>query len=235
MRQQIQYGTGIREKVFPAGKAHVVFHGSSAGVDLQRFAIEKKETWRSEVHTELGYTSEQCIFGFAGRITGDKGINELLTAFAQLSDEDCRLLLVGSVEKDGLEPALLDQAESDPRITFHSFVSDVERYFAAMDVLVLPSHREGFGNIIIEAQSMGVPVIVTDIPGPVDAMEPDTTGLVVPVGNGAALAEAMRELFADARRREQMGAAGRKLVEERFDKNKVMQHFLQDRKEILAD
>ena len=226
---------GIREKVFPEAKTHVIFHGSSAGVDLQRFAIEKKDAWRSEVRTEFVYTSEQCVFGFAGRITGDKGINELLTAFGQLPDENCRLLLVGTVEQDGLEPGLLEQAESDPRITFHPFVNDVERYFAAMDVLVLPSHREGFGNIIIEAQAMGVPVIVTDIPGPVDAMEPENTGLLVPVGDEDALAEAMHRMYADVALRERMGIQGSILVEERFDKNKVMQHFLQDRKRILSD
>lgn len=226
---------GVSEKIFPAEKAHVIFYGSSAGIDLARFDIQKKKAWREEVRNTFGYTENMCVFGFAGRITGDKGINELLEAFSMLSPANNRLLLIGDIERDGLKPALIDGAEKNPNICIHPFVDDIERYFCAMDVLVLPSYREGFGNIVIEAQAMGIPVIITDIPGPVDAMERERTGLVVPKGNTPALAAAMKQLSEDADMRWRYGLQGRKLVEERFDSNILLEHFLQERKSLLQD
>lgn len=226
---------GLSHRVFPAGKAKVVHHGSSAGVDLKRFDIEKKDRWRGELRRELGFSDGQCVFGFAGRITGDKGINELLRAFATLSRDDNRLLLVGAVERDGLDPRLLSAAEADGNIVFHPFVDDLQRYMAAMDVLVLPSYREGFGNIVIEAQAMGVSVIVSDIPGPTDAMEPGISGLAVPAGDAAGLAEAMQTLSADQALRRRFGVQGRKLVEERFDREVLMEHFLRERRTLLGE
>ena len=225
---------GIQDKVFPAQKAHIVFHGSSAGIDLGRFRIGNKPSWRKSVREELGYDENQCVFGYAGRITRDKGINELLAAFKLLSSSQNRLLLIGSIEnRDTLDEKLLRDAENDPHVLFHEYVDDIERYYAAMDVLVLPSYREGFGNIIIEAQAMGVPVIVTDIPGPIDAMKPMETGLSVPVADIDALSTAMNTLAKDSALRSELGRHGRKLVEEQFDQKILLDHFLQERKLLL--
>ena len=174
------------------------------------------------------------MFGFAGRITGDKGINELLAAFEQLDNPNARLFFVGRTEDEAsLDAEKLNRARSNKKIVFHNYVNDIERYFAMMDVLVLPSYREGFGNIVIEAQAMGVPVIVTDIPGPTDAMERDTTGLVVPVKDAAALKEAMEYMASHPDRREELGRNGRLFVQERFDQKKMCDMILQDRKRLL--
>ena len=225
---------GIDEGVFKAEKARVLFYGSSAGVDLSRFDIANKSRWRQELRRRFGYGDHHCVFGFAGRITGDKGINELLRAFSRMRDENARLLLVGTVEEEEtLDAQLLAWARSSDRVTFHPFVMDIERYYAAMDVLVLPSYREGFGNIIIEAQAMGVPVIVSDIPGPVDAMEPGTTGLTVPVRNEDALGAAMETLCTCREDREEMGQKGRAFVEKCFDQKKLVEHILLNRMALL--
>lgn len=226
---------GINEKLFPANKAKVIFHGSSAGVDLSRFDIKKKADWRTEVRRTLGYTEQHCVFGFVGRITGDKGINELLQAFVSLSSGENKLLLVGEIEKDGLNTDLLSKAETNPDIAIHSFVNDIERYFAGMDVLVLPSYREGFGNVIIEAQAMGVPVIVTDIIGPVDAMIQEETGIVVHCGDIRQLSNAMQRLSIHPELRARFGEQGVRLVKECFDTKELMEHFLQDLKKLLND
>lgn len=226
---------GIQDRIFPSRKAHVVFHGSSAGIDLARFDISKKADWRESTRKHFGFREDQCVFGFAGRITGDKGINELVHAFEKLSFEKNKLLLIGSIESDGLEASTLTKIEENPNITIHLFVTDIERYYAAMDVLVLPSYREGFGNIVIEAQAMGVPVIVTDIPGPIDAMDPGNTGLVVPKADTAALADAMLWLSSHHITRATYGNRGRKLVEDQFDSEKLCAHFLQERKALLCD
>ncbi|MBQ7345844.1 MAG: glycosyltransferase family 4 protein [Oscillospiraceae bacterium] len=225
---------GVAEGVFPRKKVSVLFHGSSAGVDLSRFDIAKKALWRAGSRARYGYEDENVVFGFAGRITGDKGINELLSAFDQLDVPDARLFIVGDIEDAAsLDQAKMDQAKSDDKIIFHDHVTDIERYFAMMDVLVLPSYREGFGNIVIEAQAMGVPVIVSDIPGPTDAMLPGVTGLTVPVKDIPALKKAMEKMASDRSGREGMGKRGRLFVEERFDQRKLCAAILHDRKNLL--
>ncbi|MBQ8741132.1 MAG: glycosyltransferase family 4 protein [Clostridia bacterium] len=186
---------GIKEGLFPREKATVVWNGSTGGVDLLRFDFSKRERWRNEIRNTLGYKEDDFIYGFVGRITKDKGINELLTAFLNLKD-DSKLLLVGDIEKENrLDNALLKTAHKNNNILFHGFVSDIERYFAAIDVLVLPSYREGFGNVVIEAGAVGTPSIVSNIPGPIDAIEVGKTALAVEVGDVKALEDAMIEIY----------------------------------------
>lgn len=225
---------GIDEKVFTADQVRVIHYGSSAGIDLARFDISKRGTWRRELRQEYGFGEEDCVFGFAGRITRDKGINELLQAFESMHFPHKKLVLIGSFEQEAsLNQALLSSARQNPDVRFIASVRDIERYYPMMDVLVLPSYREGFGNIVIEAQAMGTPVIVSNIPGPIDAMAADITGLVVPVYDSSALCSAMDRLADNSQLRNEFGANGRKLVEERFDQNVLFQHFMNDRSSLL--
>ena len=222
---------GIAEGLFPAHKASVLHYGSSAGVDMQRFDHSRRELWRTQVRQDLNIPEDACVFGFAGRITKDKGINELISAFSTLEDQTIRLLLVGNPEN---ADTLLAKAAQDCRVIYHEAVPDIERYFAAMDVLVLPSYREGFGNIVIEAEAMGLPVIVSDMPGPTDAMEEGETGLTVPVKDIGVLKIALQTLL-DLKKREQMGTAGKAFVCERFDQQVLLNKILESRKSLLEE
>lgn len=227
---------GAAQKIFKKEKASVLFHGSTSGVDMQRFDIEQKPLWRRQLRQKFGYGEEECVFGFAGRITGDKGINELLEAFRQMDPKAARLVLVGQEEESrSLGPELLQWAKESPCVAFHGFVDDIEKYFAMMDVLVLPSYREGFGNIVIEAQAMGIPVIISNIPGPTDAMCPHRTGLVVPVRDVAALKQAMESLLTDRNKREAMGLEGYRFVQQCFDQKKLCRAILEDRQKLLQE
>lgn len=227
---------GIAEGVISEEKASVLLYGSTSGVDLERFDIDKKQQWRQELRDRFQYTPQDCVFGFMGRITKDKGINELITAFSKLEHPDAKLFLAGKREDEaGLEADALAWAENSSAVTFHGYVDDIQRYFAMIDVLVLPSYREGFGNIVIEAQAMGVPVIVSDIPGPTDAMQPGQTGLTVPVRNVAALQAAMGKMLNDSALRCTMGNRGRLFVEERFDQKKLCAAILQDRSRLMEE
>ena len=184
----------IEEGLFAPSKGCVVWNGSSGGVELDRFDGRKRAQYRREVREKLGIPEDETVFGFIGRITRDKGINELLRAFEKLERGD--LLLVGRIEdEESLESALLDAARSDPRVIFTGQVpeEEVAHYVCAMDVLLLPSYREGFGNVIIEAAAMGTGAIVSDIPGPTDAIEEGVTGVKVPSGDAEALEERMRD------------------------------------------
>ncbi len=103
-----------------------------------------------------------------------------------------------------------------------------------MDIFVFPSYREGFGMVVIEAEAMEIPVVVSDIPGPTDAVVPNLTGLVVPKGSSDAIVEAVTLLAEDPCRRERMGAAGRAFVRERFDRQTLMRRYLEDKEALLS-
>lgn len=223
---------GIQEGLFPREKATVVWNGSSGGVDLKKFDYTKRQQWRREVRRELGYREDAFVYGFVGRITRDKGINELLNAYFQL-DTDAKLLLVGPMEDThALDAGLMEKAQNHAGVQFHNTVSDIERYFSAMDVLVLPSYREGFGNVVIEAGAMGTPAIVSDIPGPTDTVDRDKTALVVPAKDAGTLAEAMkriRELDFIA-----MGQCAAQFAKDRFDSDVLCEKILERKRMLLV-
>lgn len=227
---------GVSDGVFPNNQVQVIHYGSSAGINLSRFDISQKSVWREDLRKHYSIAEEDCVFGFAGRITRDKGINELMTAFETIPYINKKLVLIGTIEQEEtLDPQLLHKARNNPHVIFIPSVSDIERYYAMMDVLVLPSYREGFGNVVIEAQALGVPVIVSDIPGPIDAMEAGVTGLVVSVGDVIALRMAMEMLLKDPAQRQKMGDAGYRLVSEKFEQNTLFAYILEDRRRLLGE
>lgn len=224
---------GIKEGLFPREKVTVVWNGSTGGVDLSRFDYSKRGQWRKEIRAELGYAENDFVYGFVGRITRDKGINELLEAYFSLN-ADAKLFLIGRMEDaQTLNAELLDKARKHPNIQFHDAAADIERYYAAIDVLLLPSYREGFGNVVIEAGAVGTPAIVSDIPGPTDTIDRDKTALVVPVKNASALAEAMKQI-----RGMDCAAMGRNAAEfakEKFDSNVLCQKILERKRVLLGE
>lgn len=223
---------GRKEKILTGLDATVVWHGSSGGVDLNRFDYQKRKIWRKALRTELGYSDDEFVFGFVGRITKDKGIQELLEAFFGVFDS--KLLLVGNLEDDGsLDPAFWAKAVKGDSVLVHPFVPDVERYFAAIDVLVLPSYREGFGNVVIEAAAMGVPAIVSNIPGPIDAVIPDKTALIVPVQNAEQLRNAMMQIRYSGCC-EEMGRAAVEYAKSHFNSCVLNQKILERKRQLLS-
>ncbi len=227
---QSNLALGVKEKLFPRDKVTVVWNGSTGGVNLAKFDFSQREKWRSEVRRELGYSDSDFIFGFVGRITRDKGINEILAAYRPLQ-KSAKLLFVGSAEGlDTLDQALLTEARANKNIQFHDSVRDIERYFAAIDVLLLPSYREGFGNVIIEAAACGTPAIISDIPGPIDAIEVGKTALVVPARDADALAVAMSSMCENEGFSPAVCAT---FVRERFDGDRLCERIYARKCELL--
>jgi glycosyltransferase involved in cell wall biosynthesis len=167
------------------------------------------------------------VVGFVGRITRDKGIDVLAEALRLLQRETVglRSLVVGPGE--GVEArALFDELRAaTPYLTAPGAVSDPRPYYAAMDVLVLPSAREGFPNVVIEAASMGLPAVVSDATGCIDSVD-GSSGLTFPAGDAVALAEAIRQLVTDPVTRAVMGAAARSRAVSDFDPDRVIDHQL---------
>lgn len=223
---------GIQEGLFPKDKVSVIWNGSTGGVDLKRFDYKKRNQWRSEVRDELDYSKEDFIYGFVGRITKDKGINELLEAYLSLDTVD-KLLLVGPMEGlNTLDQQLLTKANSNPNIRIHDAVTDIERYYAAIDVLILPSYREGFGNVVIEAGAVGTPAIVSNIPGPIDTIEDGKTALSFEVKNVADLAKKMKTIRKNDYTK--MGLVAAQYAKDKFDSKTLCKKIL-ERKLLLLE
>lgn len=199
--------------------------GSSNGVDGERFqaAAADRESLRT-LRAELGLPSEAPVIGFVGRFTRDKGIAELAEAFDRISRElpEARLLLLGDFEHgDPVPRELADRLRRDPRVVLPGFVQDTAPYYPLMDVLALPSHREGFPNAPLEAAAAGVPTVGLRATGVVDAVVAGETGTLVPVGDSAGLAGALLRYLQDPDLRRRHGEAARERVKAEFRREVV--------------
>ncbi len=218
-------------------KSRVVYNGSANGVNLHKFDISKKQEYRLNIRSKYGFSDNDIVIGFLGRLMKDKGCDELIGAFKILEsrNSNVKMLFVGPTEKTGNEnKELLDYFYSNDNIVKIGNVSDAERYLAAMDIFLFPSYREGFGSVVIEAEAMGLPVVVSDIPGPTDGVIRDKTGFVVPVKDEVSLADKAQVLIDSKELRESMGKSGRQLVEDKFDSDILKTEIVKNREWILS-
>jgi glycosyltransferase involved in cell wall biosynthesis len=181
------------------------------------------------VRRELGIPPDALVVGFVGRLVRDKGVAELVRAWERIRDEfpGAHLVCVGPIEpRDPISPADRRALEGDPRIHLLGFRQDLPRLYSSMNLLVLPSYREGFPNVPLEAQSMRIPVITTSAEGCVDAVEHGLTGLLVEPRNSDALLRATQAYLRDAGLREQHGRAGRERVLALFARERLWEALL---------
>lgn len=226
----------LNEKLYKKPKGFVIWNGSACGVNIDKFDSAFKTEWRSHIRKLLNIPDDAFVYGFVGRITGDKGINELLESFKNISLEytNVHLMLVGSVEKEmTINSILYDWANSNENVHFCGHTDKVEQYLSAMDVFLLPSYREGFGSTVVEAEAMGIPVIVTDIPGPTDAIQDGVTGILVKKADVASLYNAMKELQCNKSLCISLGGSGEKFAKENFEQSEFCRYVLEDRKKLL--
>lgn len=224
-----------RERIIPPGKARVIGKGSVTGVDLERFKADPAA--RRAVRESLGIAPDAIVFLFVGRLDRDKGVMDLVHAFARLAEarRDIALVFVGP-DEDRLEPvareALGPHAAS---VRFVGYTATPERYFAAADVLSLPSYREGFGNVIIEAAACGIPAAASRIYGITDALVEGETGLLHGPGDVAELAAVLERLAEDAALRARLGRQAKARVEREFAQERVCGELLAYYETLLSE
>ena len=164
--------------------------------------------------------------GFVGRLTCDKGLPELMEAFDAIlkSEPEAHLLLVGwfDVAEDALCAGLRKSIEHHPHVHCTGFVADTAPYYRAMDLMVLPTWREGFPNAVLEAAATGIPVVTTIATGSRDSVVPEVTGLLIPPGYPEAITEAVLKLLGNPDRRRRMGGAARAWVIEHYANQRVL-------------
>lgn len=221
--------------LYPKSKGSVIWNGSACGVNLTKFDISNKEEYRKDIREQLDIPEDAFVYGFVGRITRDKGINELLEAYKKLND-DSYLIMVGRSEVDEtINQELYTWASKNEKIKFTGYTTVVEQYLSAMDCYILPSYREGFGMGVVEAEAMGVPVIVTDIPGPIDAMIDNETGIVVQKADVESLYNAMISIREDKVRYFAMAEKAHDFAVNNFEQKQLFNYILEDRKKLLGE
>lgn len=176
----------LKEEFTKANKLKVLGNGSSNGIDTSYFdASLIAEQTKSDLKNALGILDSDFVFVFVGRLVSDKGINELVQAFNQvtITHKNAKLLLVGPLEDD-LDPLLPETTlsiTSNPNIISVGYQADVRPYLAISHLLTFPSYREGFPNVVMQAGAMGIPAIVSDINGCNEIVRNNVNGIIIPV------------------------------------------------------
>jgi glycosyltransferase involved in cell wall biosynthesis len=219
--------------VAPPEKLLLLGDGSTNGVNVRRFSPGP-----SSMRAQLGIPRRAPVVGFVGRLTRDKGVPELIEAFDTIlqREPDAHLLLVGWFDRaeDALAPHVCERIASHPRILCTGFVADTAPYYRAMDVMVLPTWREGFPNVVLEAEATGIPVVTTLCTGPRDSVVPEVTGLLIPPGYPEAISEAVLSLLREPERRSRMGEAARAWVCTHYANDRVLRLATSFYKSLLA-
>jgi len=213
------------------GTGEILAAGSGNGIDLTRFdpaALPDPATARRA----FGVSETATVIGYVGRFTADKGIADLISVMQPRLIErpdapEVALLLVGDFEAgDPLPEGIRRAIDTNAHIIHIPWLDDPRSAYAAMDLLVFPSAREGLPNVILEAQACGIPAIAYGATGTVDALADGRTGIIVPLGDRAALGAAIDALLTDPQRARELGDAGRIWVRERFDQRLIWDALL---------
>ncbi len=229
----------IAEGLYKADKAQVVGNGGTIGVDLTQYDISRYAEFRQNKRAELG-VDNAFVLGFVGRLSRDKGTEELLRATKRLSQKmRVRLVCVGTDELRRQDiPDDIRQWAQDSGVlilTGEKSPEEVKEYYAAMDVYVHPTYREGFGMVLQEAGAMACPVITTRIAGASEVLQEGVSCLLCEPRDVDSLYQAIRSLCDDRERCAQMGRAARAYVEERYERGLMLANQLKRYEELLGE
>lgn len=225
----------VQNKFAVGSKVKVIGNGSSNGINTDFFDCDKVDPKEIErLRNELKIEESDFVWIFVGRIVGDKGINELISAFKTLKDSinnvSMKLLLVGSqeIDLDPLHPKTINEINSNPNIISVGFQKDVRPYFAISSALVFPSYREGFPNVVMQAGSMAIPSLVSDINGCNEIIIDGQNGLLFPVKDCNAILQAMNKILINREMYLKLKENSRKLIVDRYEQKVMWEKILNE-------
>lgn len=227
--------TARREGICPPEKIKPLGNG----IDLDRFDPSRiSPADRSRIRRSLGFSDEHLVVGYVGRLVEEKGLLELFEAIARLSESlpKVRLLAVGLFDDekpDALSPRDVERFGIQDVSVFTGHREDMPDLYSIMDVLALPSYREGFPRAPMEASAMGVSTVVTDIRGCRETVEHGRNGLLVRPGDAGALAEALDRLLKNEELRRAASSHGLLRARALFDERRVFQTVAQEYARLL--
>jgi glycosyltransferase involved in cell wall biosynthesis len=212
-------------RLAPQNKLRQTRPGSDHGVDSSHFSPRPRDL---TLAGELGIDSSIPVLGSVGRLTRDKGIDCLIGAMALLHADDitCQLLIVGPQNEPNSAIYLKKLQSVRQHVVTIGMVDDVRPYFGLMDVHVLPSLREGFPNVVLEASAMGLPTVTTDATGAIDSVKDGKTGFIVKAQDSRGLADAIEALLRNSDMATQYGVQAREWVIADFQPESVVRTLL---------
>lgn len=226
----------VEEELISSIKMKIIANGSSNGIDTSYFDSERiSEKQREEFLTRLNIQKKDFVFIFVGRLVGDKGINELIDAFARIKDSNVKLLLVGGLESDldPLKSETIHEIDNNKNIISVGFQKDVRPYFAISHCLVFPSYREGFPNVVMQAGAMGLPSIVSNINGCNEIIQEGINGSIIPSKDRESLYTVMHKIISDEAWRKQLAGNARDIIVSHYEQKLVWDALLIEYKHLL--
>lgn len=223
----------ITNKYTSPKKLKVIANGSSNGIDTSFFDPELyAEEENHKLSESLGIRPADTVIIYVGRLVKDKGIHELIDAFKKLNTTSttAKLLLVGTYEKDldPLSPDAEEEINTNPNIITVGWQNDVRPYFAISDVLAFPSYREGFPNVVMQAASMGLASVVTNINGCNEIITDGINGKIIPVKDSELLFKNLKMLVEDKMQRDTLAANARESITSRYERKVVWEALLEE-------
>ena len=230
-----------REDLALMERLHMVHRGQGQllgnGVDLEKFNPDRGDLpGRPQMRAQLGVTDEQVVVGMVGRLVAEKGYPELFEAAAELPDNYV-VVAIGPDDPDKPDalPREVVEAAEHAGVRFLGMRTDVDALYQALDVFVLPSHREGFPRAAMEAAAMGLPVIATDIRGCREVVDDGINGVLIPVRSPSVLKAAIERVGSDPDARQRMGEASRRKAQMSFDEKLVVHRVLEAYRSVAAE
>ncbi|MGH2665065.1 glycosyltransferase family 4 protein [Flavobacterium sp.] len=224
-------------KYCSSGKMKVLANGSSNGIDTAHFDRALfSDAQNQELKMQLAISKDDFVFIFVGRLVKDKGINELVKAFEVLNSENqqVKLLLVGNFESDldPLDEITMNAINTGKGIIKAGYQNDVRPYLSIADALVFPSYREGFPNVVMQAGSMGLPSVVSDINGCNEIVIEGKNGIIIPVKNSDAIYTAMKTIICEKELMYSMKQNARPMIVSRFEQKVVWEAILNEYRQL---
>jgi glycosyltransferase involved in cell wall biosynthesis len=219
--------TAVDDGVVSRSKVRVLGRGSISGVDAARFQFTAER--RSESRRQWGVLDADLVVLFVGRLSVDKGINDLPMIWSEVRAqvEGARLVVIGEVDTSQRPaPPALAALASDPTVSMLGHVADPSAAYSAADVLLLPTRREGFGTVVLEAAAAGVPTVGSDVTGVRDAIEAGVTGVLVAPESPREFAKAVAGLLNDREARQLLGENARRRVMTDFVEEDVVARYV---------
>jgi len=227
----------LKHSLVDKDKLKVIGYGSSNGIDTSYFDRTDEVINQSKQIKEKYNLENKFIFCFVGRVVKDKGVNELLYSFNKLTQkfDNVKLLLVGNLEEK-LDP-ISEQShkilKENINIINIGYQNDIRPYLASSDCFVLPTYREGFPNVVLQACSMELPCIVTDINGCNEIIESHKNGLLVEPKNEEALHDALHNMLENIDLSTQLSLNNRSDIIQKYDRKKFYQYLLEEYNKVL--
>src|SRR5690606_11345465 len=224
----------LENKFTSPSKLKVIGNGSSNGVDTNFYQPNYPGAAgeSAELRANLGFSEGDFVFLFLGRLAREKGIKELLAAFQQLVKKNptARLLLVGTLETENgaISDEDLQTIKSSHNTVFPGRTDNVRAFLRMADCFVFPTYREGFPNALLQAGSMGMPIIATNINGCNEIVDHGVSGLLIAPKEERQLYEAMEKMITDAAARQRFSEEIRKTIVQKFTQDVVWNGLLQE-------